>query len=87
MVEKRSRKLNLIPFLTSVILVLCIPYIFDMKTITLGMEYRGFPFNWLAVYPSNGISFKGLGFLVDVVVFYWLMTLLINKLKKKRGKP
>lgn len=86
MVEKRSRKFNLIPFLTSIILVLCIPFIFDMKIIASGVEYRGFPFDWLAVYPGNGFSFKGLGFLVDVVVFYWLITLLIKKLKKKREK-
>lgn len=82
--RKKTRKFNLIAFLMSIILVVCIPFIFDMKTITSGVEYRGFPVDWLALYPNNGFSFKGLGFLVNVIVFYWLIKLLMSKLKKKR---
>lgn len=82
--RKKTRKFNLIAFLISIILVVCIPFIFDMKTITSGVEYRGFPVDWLALYPNNGFSFKGLGFLVNVIVFYWLIKLLMSKLKKKR---
>lgn len=86
MIGKKLGKINLFVLFISVTLVVFIPFIFNIKTIASGVEYRGFPFDWLALYPSNGFSFKGLGFLFNVLVFY-LLIMLSGKILKKNVKP
>lgn len=81
MVEKAG-KFNLFALLASITFVVLIPFVFDMKTITSGAEYRGFPFDWLAIYPNNGFSFKGFGFWLNVMLFYLFINIFIKKLRK-----
>ena len=82
---KKAGKFNLFALIASIAFVLFIPFVFDMKTIASGAEYRGFPFDWLAIYPNIGFSFKGLGFLLNVILFYLFMNIFINKMKEKRA--
>lgn len=91
MFKEKEKIVKLIILLVSVILVLCIPFIFDMKVVdSENIEYRGFPIDWLAIYHNdgykNGYSFKGFGFLLDVVLFYLFIKFVVNRFKKNREK-
>jgi len=81
-----KKKINLSLVVISTLLVVSIPFIFDMKTTVASVEFRGFPFDWIATYPSNGFSFKGLGFLADIIIWYFVLSLVVN-LFKKRSAP
>ncbi len=47
-----------------------------------GDRFFGFPANWLAIYPYDGLGFLWIGFIVYIVFFYFIILLLINFTKK-----
>jgi len=81
--HKKNKRINRVVLLISVLMVVGIPYVFDLKTSTSNAEFRGFPVDWLALYPDNGFSFKGMGFLVNVIFFYVALTFMVKRVSKK----
>lgn len=82
--DKKKKGINWVVALISILLVVFLPFVFDLKITDSGTEFRGFPFDWLAIYPNNGYSFKGMGFLANIVIFYWLLNLVTKRARKKR---
>ena len=82
--EPKNRS-KLMVLAVSMLLVICLPFVFDLKTTTSNGEVRGVPFDWLAVYPNNGFSFKGLGFLADILIWYFVLRLVMNLFNKRKA--
>ena len=84
--EHKNRS-KLMVLAVSILLVVCIPFVFDLKIITSEVEFRGFPFDWLTIYRTdgykNGYSFNGFGFLLNVIVFYLVLTFVFKRGGKK----
>lgn len=90
MVDKR---INLWILFISIVLVICIPFIngsrenlnvYEGKEDFL-IDIYGFPFDWLHLYPNNGFSFLGIGFIGNIIFFYYAIKILIWLYKKIVG--
>ena len=73
-------KLKILILFFSVSLVILIPLIFDLKEDTYG-GYYGFPVDWLVLYP-NGFGFLWIGFILDVVIFYFVTKTIVSIFNK-----
>lgn len=45
-------------------------------------DYLGFPFDWLVFYPNKGYGFLGVGFILNIVIFF-LIVKALSKLGRK----
>ncbi|MFJ7371355.1 hypothetical protein ACIQVU_18310 [Lysinibacillus sp. NPDC098008] len=71
----------------SIVLVICIPFISGSRD---GREdfikaIYGFPADWLYLYTNGGFSFLGIGFIVNIIFFYYMIKILIWAYKKIIG--
>ncbi|TFD96626.1 hypothetical protein [Jeotgalibacillus sp. R-1-5s-1] len=82
-----NRKLKILIWSTSFILVILIPFIFNIRIFQGAAAYIGFPFDWLVFYPNNGYSFQGMGFLLNLLIFYLLIKALILRVNRKKSHP
>ena len=85
--DNKKKGINWGIALVSVVLVVCLPFVFDLKIITSEGEFRGFPFDWLTIHRNagykNGYSFNGFGFLLNVIIFYLVLTFVLKRVGKK----
>ncbi|MDG3045053.1 hypothetical protein OE903_18630 [Bacillus sp. B6(2022)] len=47
-----------------------------------GSDYRGFPIDWLVLHSNYGVEFLFLGFILDVIIFYFLLKVLLRVYKR-----
>lgn len=86
--ELKRKKYNIYILVFSIILVICIPFINGSRenlNIDGYKNFYGFPFDWLHLYPNNGFSFLWIGFIVNIVIFYYFIKILIWLYKKIFG--
>ena len=84
---KKGKKINLFVLIVSLIIVILIPFLLGFReSASVIYEYRenpgdkyfGFPFDWLVLYPNNGYSFLGIGFIINVILFYFVIKFLVR---------
>jgi len=51
-----------------------------------GVDYRGFPIDWLVLHGHHAFEFLWLGFILDVVIFYFLLRMLLGLYKRVMKK-
>ena len=83
--ELKRKKYNIYILVFSIILVVCIPFINGSRDVDGYENFYGFPFDWLHLYPNNGFSFLWIGFIVNIVIFYYFIKILIWLYKKIFG--
>ncbi len=49
-------------------------------------DYRGFPIDWLVLHGHHTFEFLWLGFILDVVIFYFLLKMLLRLYKRVMEK-
>lgn len=85
-----DKKLNLWIIFLSIILVICLPFIIGKRenyndNLENLIGIYGFPFDWLHIYANKGFSFLGIGFIVNIIFFYFVIKSLIWIFKKIIG--
>ncbi|WP_155590927.1 hypothetical protein [Lysinibacillus cavernae] len=87
-----NKKINKWLLLISIILVICLPFILGSRenlNVHGDREYLkaiyGFPFDWLHLYPNNRFSFLWIGFILNIMFFYYMIKLFIWIYKKIVG--
>jgi hypothetical protein len=80
-VGKNNTEIDKWVLIASILLVVCVPFIFEGKKIS-NTTYLGFPFDWLTLYPNNGYSFQTIGFILNIIVFYFVIKILMKIYKK-----
>lgn len=91
--EGGNKKISIWILIISIVLVICIPFINGSRenlNVYGGQEnyltgIYGFPFDWLHLYPNNGFSFLWLGFMFNIIFFYYVIKILIRIYKKIVG--
>ncbi|MCU0156354.1 hypothetical protein [Bacillus safensis] len=49
-------------------------------------DYRGFPIDWLVLHGHHAFEFLVWGFILDVVIFYFLLKMLLRLYKRVMKK-
>ncbi|KML11953.1 hypothetical protein VL07_08795 [Bacillus safensis] len=49
-------------------------------------DYRGFPIDWLVLHGDHAFKFLLWGFILDVVIFYFLLKMLLRLFKRVMKK-
>lgn len=49
-------------------------------------DYRGFPIDWLVLHGHHAFEFLLWGFILDVVIFYFLLKMLLRLYKRVMKK-
>lgn len=87
------KKYNIYILVFSIVLVISLPFINGSRENLNSGGYKnflvgiyGFPFDWLHLYPNNGFSFLWIGFIVNIIIFYYIIRILIWFYNKIFGK-
>lgn len=86
--EVKYKKTNFWIIILSIVLVFTLPFIIGSRENFLSENVKaiyGFPFDWLHLYTNKGFSFLGIGFLVNIIFFYFVIKILIWIYKKIVG--
>jgi len=85
----KSKRNNVCFLIISIVLVIFIPFGYERKenfNVYSGKEnlkeIYGFPFDWLHLYPNSGFSFLWIGFIVNIIFFYYGLKILTRIYKK-----
>ncbi len=87
--EVGTKKTNLWIALLSTVIVICLPFIIgSRRNLNINGELEnligiyGFPFDWLHLFPNKGYGFLGIGFILNIIFFYFVIKILIWIFKK-----
>ncbi|GEM_PF-946981 len=88
--QYKPNKTNIWIIIVSIVLVVCIPLINGSREIVsdrrdLFRAIYGFPFDWLHLYINGGFSFLVIGFIGNIIFFYYMIKILIWAYKKIIG--
>ncbi|WP_349925158.1 hypothetical protein ABNP43_17490 [Bacillus altitudinis] len=66
----------------SVLLVIGTAFMRGVYVPHAGSDYRGFPIDWLVLHSNYGVEFLFFGFILDVIIFYFLLKVLLRVYKR-----